>query len=169
LLDQDAVRTIGERHNAAAAEVNRLRHKGSSTVSEAREALQRQIEVVGDFLALLTGLERILIRAIDRRRADKRSRTLRNSVGLLAAGSMNRPDGLDADGCVEVGCKEGIMSRRAEHWLAEQEVALLGAIYQLESPPESVDRRQPTRLDAQPIRVLKSRLPNDPQNRTATS
>ena len=61
------------------------------------------------------------------------------------------------------------MSRRAEHWLAEQEGALLEAIYQLESPPESVDRRQPTRLDAQPIRVLKSRLPSDPQNRTATN
>jgi hypothetical protein len=48
------------------------------------------------------------------------------------------------------------MSRRAEDWLAEQEVALLEAIYQLESPPESVDRRQPTR-EAQTVRVLKSR------------
>ena len=61
------------------------------------------------------------------------------------------------------------MSRRVEHWLAEQEVALLEAIYQLESPPEPVDRRQPTRLEAQTVRVLKSRLTSDPQNRTATS
>ena len=50
------------------------------------------------------------------------------------------------------------MSRGAEQWLAEQEVALLEAIYQLESPPEPVDRRQPTRLEAQTVRVLKSRF-----------
>jgi hypothetical protein len=50
------------------------------------------------------------------------------------------------------------MTRRAEHWLSEQEVALLEAIYQLESPPEPVDRRQPTRLEAQTARVLKSRF-----------
>ena len=50
------------------------------------------------------------------------------------------------------------MSRGAEDWLAEQEVALLSAIYELESPPEPVDRRQPTRLEAQAVRVLKSRL-----------
>jgi len=49
------------------------------------------------------------------------------------------------------------MSRRVEHWLAEQEVALLEAMYQLESPPEPADRRQPTRLEAQTVRVLKSR------------
>ena len=49
------------------------------------------------------------------------------------------------------------MSRRSEHWLAEQEVAQLEAIYQLESPPEPVDRRQPMRLEAQTVRVLKSR------------
>ena len=49
------------------------------------------------------------------------------------------------------------MSRRAEDWLAEQEVALLEAIYHVESPPEPVDRRQPTRLEAQTVRVLKSR------------
>jgi hypothetical protein len=61
------------------------------------------------------------------------------------------------------------MSRRAEHWVAEQEVALLEAIYQLESPPEPVNRRQATRLEAQTVRVLKSRLPSDPQNRTGTS
>lgn len=50
------------------------------------------------------------------------------------------------------------MSRRAEHWLAEQEVALLEATYQLESPPETVERRQPTRLEEQTVRVLRSRL-----------
>jgi hypothetical protein len=50
------------------------------------------------------------------------------------------------------------MSRGAEDWLAEQEVALLAAIYELESPAEPVDRRQPTRLEAQAVRVLKSRL-----------
>jgi hypothetical protein len=49
------------------------------------------------------------------------------------------------------------MSRRAEHWLAEQEVVLLEAIYQLESPPEPVDRRQPPTLEAQTVRVLKPR------------
>jgi hypothetical protein len=49
------------------------------------------------------------------------------------------------------------MSRRAEHWLAEQEVALLDAMYQLESP-EPVVRRQPTRPEAQTVRVLKSRV-----------
>jgi hypothetical protein len=49
------------------------------------------------------------------------------------------------------------MSRRAEHWLAEQEVFLLEAIYQLESPPEPVDRRQPLTLEAQTVRVLKPR------------
>jgi hypothetical protein len=50
------------------------------------------------------------------------------------------------------------MNRRAEHWLAEQEVALLEATYHLESPPEPVDQRQPTRLEAQTVRVLKSRF-----------
>jgi hypothetical protein len=50
------------------------------------------------------------------------------------------------------------MSRRAEHWLAEQEVALLEAIYELESPPKPLDRRRPTRLEAQTVRVLKSRF-----------
>ena len=49
------------------------------------------------------------------------------------------------------------MSRTAEHWLAEQEVALLEAIYEVQSPPEPVDRRQPTRVEAQTVRVLKSR------------
>jgi hypothetical protein len=50
------------------------------------------------------------------------------------------------------------MSRRAERWLAGQEVALLEAIYQLDSPPEPLDWRQPTRLEAQTVRVLKSRF-----------
>lgn len=83
---------------------------------------------------------------------------------------MKRPDGLDADACMEVGCKEGTMSRRAEHWLAEQEVALLEAIYQVESSPEREDRAQPIRLDAQTVRVLKSRQRSDPSqpNRTIT-
>jgi hypothetical protein len=48
------------------------------------------------------------------------------------------------------------MSHRAEHWLAEQEVVLLEAIYQLESPPEPLDR-QPPRLEEQAVRVLKPR------------
>jgi hypothetical protein len=59
---------------------------------------------------------------------------------------------------MQVGSKEQTMSRRAEDWLAEQEVALLEALYQRESPPEPVDRRQPTRLEAQTVRVLKSRF-----------
>jgi hypothetical protein len=50
------------------------------------------------------------------------------------------------------------MSRRAEHWLAEQEVALLEAIYRLESPCERLDRELPTTLEAQTVRVLKSRF-----------
>jgi hypothetical protein len=48
-------------------------------------------------------------------------------------------------------CKEEIMSRRAEHWLAEQEVALLEAIYELESPPEPEHRQQPMRLEEQKV------------------
>ena len=62
------------------------------------------------------------------------------------------------------------MSRRAEHWLAEQEVALLEAIYQLESPPEREDPRQPIRLEMQTVRVVKSRLRSDPSqpDRTIT-
>jgi hypothetical protein len=57
------------------------------------------------------------------------------------------------------------MSRRAEHWLAEQEVAQLEAIFQLESPPEPVDRQQPTTLEAQTVRVLKSRFMEDADDR----
>jgi hypothetical protein len=49
------------------------------------------------------------------------------------------------------------MSRRAEQWLAEQEVALLEAMYQLQSACEREDRRQPIRLEPQMVRVLKSR------------
>jgi hypothetical protein len=62
------------------------------------------------------------------------------------------------------------MSRRAEHWLAEQEVALLEAIYQLESPADREDPRQPIRLEAQTVRVVKSRRRSDPShpNRTIT-
>jgi hypothetical protein len=75
---------------------------------------------------------------------------------------MKRPHGVEADVCVEVGCKEGTMSRRAEHWLAEQEVAVLEAIYELQSPTERDDWRQPIRLEAQNVRALKSRLPSDP-------
>jgi hypothetical protein len=44
------------------------------------------------------------------------------------------------------------MSRRAELWIAEQEVALLEAMYQLPSPPEPEDRRQPISLKAQSAR-----------------
>jgi hypothetical protein len=39
------------------------------------------------------------------------------------------------------------MSRRAERWLVEQEVALLEAMYQVQSPREPEDRRRPIRLD----------------------
>jgi hypothetical protein len=61
------------------------------------------------------------------------------------------------------------MSRRAEQWLTEQEVALLEAIYQLESPPEHEDRRQPMRLE-QKVRRAKSRLSradDEPERSTA--
>jgi hypothetical protein len=57
------------------------------------------------------------------------------------------------------------MSRRAEHWLAEQEVALLEAIYKEKAPPEPADPRQPTRLEAQTVRVLKSRFMEDADDR----
>jgi hypothetical protein len=54
------------------------------------------------------------------------------------------------------------MSRRAEQWLAEQEVALLEVMYQLEPPPEPEDRRPTIRLDTQKVRVVKLRQPSDP-------
>lgn len=53
--------------------------------------------------------------------------------------------------------KEQTMTRKAEEWLAEQEVARLEAIYRLEPTPEVVDRRQRTTLEAQTVRVAKSR------------
>jgi len=53
------------------------------------------------------------------------------------------------------------MSRRAEQWIAEQEIALLEAIYQLESLSEREDPRQPIRLEVQTVRVVKSRLRSD--------
>ena len=59
---------------------------------------------------------------------------------------------------MQVGYEEQTMSRRAEDWLTDQEVALLEAIHQLESPPEPVDRRQARKLEAQTVRVLKSRF-----------
>jgi hypothetical protein len=66
---------------------------------------------------------------------------------------------------MQVGNKEQTMSRKAEDWLAEQEVALLEAIHHLESPPQPVDPRQGTTLEAQTVRVLKSRLSRDSENR----
>jgi hypothetical protein len=62
------------------------------------------------------------------------------------------------------------MHRRAEQWLAEQEVVLLEAIYQLESPHEREDPRKPIRPEAQTVRVVKSRRRSDPSqpNRTIT-
>ena len=36
------------------------------------------------------------------------------------------------------------MSRKAEQWLGEQEVALLEAMYQLQSPPEPEDPSDPS-------------------------
>ena len=49
------------------------------------------------------------------------------------------------------------MTRRAEQWLAEQEVALLEAMFQLEPVPEVADRGQRTTLEGQTVRVVKSR------------
>jgi hypothetical protein len=71
---------------------------------------------------------------------------------------------------LEVDCKEETMSHRAERWLAEQEVALLEAIYELESPTEPEDRQQPIRLETQKVRAAKLRRPSDPSqpNRTIT-
>jgi hypothetical protein len=67
-------------------------------------------------------------------------------------------------------CKEEIMSRRAEHWLAEQEVALLEAICELESPPEPEHRQQPMRLEEQKVRAVRLRRSSDPSepNRAIT-
>jgi hypothetical protein len=53
------------------------------------------------------------------------------------------------------------MSRRAERWVAEQEVAVLEAMYERQSPPEPEDRQQPIRLEPQTVRVLKSRPRSD--------
>jgi hypothetical protein len=60
------------------------------------------------------------------------------------------------------------MHRRAERWLAEQEVALLEAIYQLESPPDREDPRKPIRVERQTVRVVKSRRRSDPSQPTRT-
>ena len=60
------------------------------------------------------------------------------------------------------------MSRRAEHWLAEQEVALLEARYELESPPEREDPRPPIRLEAQTVPVVKSRRRTAPSQANRT-
>ena len=54
------------------------------------------------------------------------------------------------------------MMRRSEHWLAEQEVAVLEAIYQVESPPEFVDRRPRTTVEARTVPVPKSRVTERP-------
>jgi hypothetical protein len=78
-----------------------------------------------------------------------------------------QPDGLELMDAWNLA-KEGIMRRRAEHWLAEQEVALLEAIYQLESPPEREDPRQSIRLEVQTVRVVKSRLRRDPSQADGT-
>ena len=82
---------------------------------------------------------------------------------------MKRPDGLDADGCVEFGCKEGIMSRRAEQWVAEQEVEVLEAMYKRQSPPETEDRQRSIRPEPQTVRVLKPHLRSDPSQPNTAS
>lgn len=56
------------------------------------------------------------------------------------------------------------MSRSAEQWIAEQEIAVLEAIYQLESLSEREDPRQPIRLEMQTVRVVKSRQRSDPSH-----
>ena len=81
---------------------------------------------------------------------------VRSSLACLAA-----TDSAEVMPRMQVGYKEQTMSRRAEHWLAEQEVVLLEALYELDSP-EPVDRRQPTSLEAQTVRVLKSRFTDRP-------
>jgi hypothetical protein len=60
------------------------------------------------------------------------------------------------------------MSRRAEHWLAEQEVAQLEATYELESPPEREDPWQPIRLEMQTVRSVWSRRRSDPSQPNGT-
>jgi hypothetical protein len=51
------------------------------------------------------------------------------------------------------------MSRNAERWLAEHEIAMLEAIYELESPPGPEDWREPF-----PPRAQNLRRPNSPSN-----
>lgn len=52
------------------------------------------------------------------------------------------------------------MSYEAEDWLAQQEVARLETIYELESP--ELDGRSQPALETQKVRASKSRLPSDP-------
>ena len=44
------------------------------------------------------------------------------------------------------------MSRRAERWVAEQEIAVLEAMYERQSPPEPQDRHPPIRLEPQTVK-----------------
>ena len=53
------------------------------------------------------------------------------------------------------------MHGRAEQWLAEQEVGLLEAIYQLESPSEREDPRKPISVETQTVRLVRSRRRSD--------
>jgi hypothetical protein len=50
------------------------------------------------------------------------------------------------------------MTRRSERWLAEQEAAVLEAVYELQSPPEPEDWRQWIMLEPDAVRALSSRL-----------
>jgi hypothetical protein len=45
------------------------------------------------------------------------------------------------------------MSNKAERWLAEQEVALLERIFELESPPDAGDERDVMRVEALKVRL----------------
>ena len=61
------------------------------------------------------------------------------------------------------------MSRRAEQWIAEQELAVLEAMYERQSPPAPQDPQQPIRLEPQTVAVLRSRLRSDPSQPNGAS
>jgi hypothetical protein len=54
------------------------------------------------------------------------------------------------------------MSQNAERWIAEQEIVLLEAVYELDSPAERDEWREPMLLRVEKVRVSKSRSAREP-------
>ena len=61
------------------------------------------------------------------------------------------------------------MTRRSERWLAEQEVAVLEATYELQSPPEPEEWRRWIVLEPDAVRALSSRLRSASSHRNRTT